>query len=222
MTSTQGVVTGAVVSGPVENTTANIWNGAASGPLFQQAQILENGQAFDNFVRLSQPLGSTLSSVTGKVMPGDHFTFDLTTAASGTFHYTVKVDSLAFTTEALNFIDVQPSGPLSSVVGNTVTYSFTLPKTFTYTAGSVFLFAHIFDGPPNNPAAHSCSIGADGPLTLNFGPGTTYTGSGSITFPANMSACGLNPSVPIAVVDVFLQVEGSLGEDSIVQWRYPY
>jgi hypothetical protein len=81
----------------------------------------------------------------------------------------------------------------------------------------VFLFAYVYDGLPNNPNAHTCSIGADAELTLDF---TSHTGSGSITFPTTLAPCGLN--TPIVFINVFLDAEGTNGEDTIVQYALPY
>jgi hypothetical protein len=215
-----GVVTNAVVSGPLNNPAVAIWNRSTSGTLIQGAQSIDNGQLFDQFFLLSQSLGTDLASVIAQVPAGSSFTLDLTTGSFGNPQYTVE--SNAFTTEVIQFTNVPEipnpsSGPLSSVVGRTVTYEFTLPQT--YSISGVFLFAQIFDGLPNNPNATGCSIGADDPLTLDF---AAHTGSGSITFPLDMSACGLNPGVPIAHVNVFLQVEGVNTEDNIVMVAYPY
>jgi hypothetical protein len=73
----------------------------------------------------------------------------------------------------------------------------------------------IYDGPANNPASHTCLVSAN----TNLGPDST---SGSITIPANMSACGLNPSVQIQQVNVFLGVNGVHGEENLVALIYPY
>jgi hypothetical protein len=196
-------VTGATVSGG-----GSIWNGAASGALFHEAQFIQNGQTFDNFVLLSQPL--TLATIPP---PGTTFTFNLTTASSGNPTYTAQNN--AFTTERIViFANVTAgNGPLSSVVGKTITYNWTLPTT--YPIGQVSLFAYINDGPGNLPTTHSCNVNSASPL------GVTST-SGSITIPSDMSACGLSSSDAIQQVGVFVEVDGVNGEESIVLLSYPY
>jgi hypothetical protein len=98
------------------------------------------------------------------------------------------------------------------VVGKNLTYNWSLPTT--YAIGQVSLLAYIEDGPANNPGTHSCSI--SGP-TL----GATSV-SGSISIPANMSACGLSTSDAIAEVQIFLEVDGANGEVNLVELSYPY
>jgi hypothetical protein len=211
-----GVLTSVTVSGPTNNPAVRIWDNATSRPLFQGAQFIDNGQSFDQFFRLSQNLGNNLGAVVNQVPPGSPFTLNLTTSL-GNRQYTVHSND-AYTTEVIQFTGLPAHVALPSVVGQTVNYTFTLPQT--YPVSSVFLFTHIFDGPPNDPNTHSCSLGANGPLTLNFSP--TYAGAGAITFPANMSACGLNPSVPIVFINVFLEVDGAGGQGNFVQLAYPY
>jgi hypothetical protein len=209
-----GVVTGAVVTGPTNNSGARIWNGNSSGTLIQGAQLLEGGQSFDQFFLLSQSLGNDLSTVNAQVPAGSTFAFTLTTA-SGNPQYTVQ--SNAFTTEVIQLTKVAglPVAPvsLSLLVGQTRGFEFTLPRT--YPIAGVSLSAQIYNGLPNQPTTRGCNVPAAGPLMLDF---TSYSGSGLISFPANMSACGLNPSVPIRFINVFVEVDGVHSEDNIVQF----
>ena len=210
-----GVITSATVTGPTNLPGSTIWDGLASRPLFQFAQTLENGQAFDEFGRLSQPLGNTLAEVMAKVPVTSDFAIDLVTTTVGNVHYDLKVENKAYTTETMQFTAIPLSRPLTQVLGNTLNFTFTVPQTFP--VGGVFLFAYLYDGLPNNPNAHTCSIGADAELTLDF---TSHTGSGSITFPTTLAPCGLN--TPIVFINVFLDAEGTNGEDTIVQYALPY
>ena len=198
-------VTSATVTGG-----GNIWSGAASGALTHGAQLIQNGQTFDNFYRISQPLGFNPA-----LLPpaGTQFTFNVTTASSG--NPTYMVTNNAFTTEKIViFANVTAgNGPLSSVVGKTITYSWTLPTT--YAIGQVNLFVYIYDGPANLATTHSCVIGSPDAL------GATST-SGSVPIPADMSACGLSSSDAIQQVNVFVEVDGVNGEDNIVLLSYPY
>lgn len=197
-----GVVTAARVSGG-----GNIWNGGATGTLTQGATISQNGQIFDNFFLLSQSLGSNVSQLPAAGTP---FTLSLTTASSGSLQYTIPSNN--FTTEVIGFKGLPGSGPLSSIVGKTVTYNWSLPTT--YSIGQVNLSAYIYDGAATNSATHSCSVGAGNlPLTAT---------SGSINFPTDMSACGLGAGVQIQQVNVFLEVSGVNGEDNLVALVYPY
>jgi len=195
-------VTSVTVSGG-----GNIWNGAASGTLTHGPTLIQNGQAYDQFFRLTQPLGFNLALLPPPETP---FTFNLTTASSGNPTYTVK--NGAFTTERIFiFANVNAgNGPLSSVVGKTLTYTWTLPTT--YPIGQVSLFAHVLDG-TSGPSTHDCEIDS----TTQLGPTST---SGSITIPPNMSFCGLNTA--IQQVEVFVEVDGVNGEDNIVLLSYPY
>jgi len=196
----QGVVTKATVSGG-----GNIWNGTASGTLVQFPAILQNGQTLDDFLLLSQPLGIDAIQLP---VPGTPFTFNLTTASSGTPQYVVP--SNAFTTEFIQFSGISSSGPLSSVLGKTLTYNWSLPTTFAISA--VYLSANVEDG--SGPTADSCSISA-GQLAV------TAT-SGTLAIPANMSACGLSASDQIQGINVFLEITGTNDEDALDELSYPY
>ncbi|MGB6198570.1 MAG: IPT/TIG domain-containing protein [Candidatus Acidiferrales bacterium] len=179
-----------------------------TGTLAQEAALLQNGQSFSEFQVLSEALGSNVPPA------GTPFTLNLITTSSGSPQFTVP--SNATTTEVISFAHIPTasgSGPLSSVVGKTITYNWTLPTT--YAIGQVSLFTYIFDGSPTSSTAHSCSIGGNGLL------GITST-SGSITIPANMSACGLSASDAIASVQIFLEVDGVNGEQNLVDLGYPY
>ena len=98
-------------------------------------------------------------------------------------------------------------------MGQTITYNWTLPTTFSIS--QVNLFVYIADGAPNNPATHTCSVGSTTAL------GVTST-SGTLTIPANMSACGLSALDTIKQVSVFLEVGGVNGEDTIDDFSFPY
>lgn len=216
-TAPLGVVTSSTITGPVNNPGLAIWNGATSQALFHGAQFFQNGQPFDQFFLLSSALGNTFAVVNPKVPAGSPFNFNLTTT-SGNVQYAVK--SGAFTTENLAFIGLPANTaavdvPLSSVVNHTINFTFSLPRTFA-TEG-VFLFAQIFDGLPNDPAAHGCGISADS-LNLNW---QTFIGTGSITFPATLAACS-NLNSAVTFVNVFLEADGVNGESSLVQLAYPY
>jgi hypothetical protein len=196
-------VTGAAVSGPVP-----IWDGALFRLLFQNAQVIEGGRTFNDFFRLSQKL------TPGQVPAGTPFTLGIVSPTFGNQQYQVTTN--AFTSEVIQFLGISSApgnGPLSSVVGQTKAYTWTLPQT--YARSQVNLFAYIYDGPVNNPASHSCVIGSNTHLDAN-------STSGSINIPANMSACGLNASVQIQQVNVFLEVEGVNGEQNLVALVYPY
>ncbi len=207
-------VTNVQVSGPVPAPPqGNIWgSGVASATLTEGALVLQNGQTFDSFYALSRNQGSGQNIFH---LTSQNFTFNLTSTASGNPQYTVQSNGAA-TTEAIRFTGISNtagSGPLSSVVGKTITYNWTLPTT--YTIGQVNLYAYIYDGPQNSPTTHSCDIGSGAQL------GVTAT-SGSITIPANMSACGLSSSDQIKAVNQFLEVDGVNGEENIVLLVYPY
>lgn len=192
-------VTGSSVSGPLP-----IWDNLFGAPLFQGAQLLENGHTFTTFYRLSQKLSPVQFPP-----PGTLFLLNLT--APGTPQY--PATSNAFTTEVIQFTgisNVPGSGPLSAVLGKTLTYHWTLPQT--YTIGDIELFAYVYDGPSNNPATHSVVISAN---TMSA-PNST---SGEISIPADLSAYGLGA---IKQVDVFLEVQGAHGESNLVELRYPY
>jgi hypothetical protein len=188
----------------------NIWNGAASATLFHGAQDIHNGVTRENFFRLSQPLGNNINLLPP---PGTPFTFNLTTGSSGNPTYTVKNN--AFTTERITIAaNVSAgNGPLSSVLGKTINYTWTLPVT--YAIGQVNLNVEILDGPANNPLSHSCAISTNTPL----GPTST---TGSLSIPADMSACGGGLSGAIQFVHVFVEVQGVNGENNIVLLGYPY
>jgi len=196
-----GVVTGATVSGG-----GNIWNGAASGALNQEASISQNGQALDDFLLLSQSLGSNISELPSAGTP---FTFNLTTTSSGSPQYTVTSNN--FTTEAISFKGLPNVGSLTSVVGKTLSYNWLLPTTFAI--AQVDLFAYIYDGPATSSTTHSCSVDAGNLLA-------TAT-SATIAIPADMSVCGLSGTA-IQQVNVFLDVSGIDGEDALVALVYPY
>jgi hypothetical protein len=123
--------TGAAVAGQLA-----IWDGAFSRPLFPSAQVLEDGHAFNEFFRLSQKLNPIQFPA-----PGTPFTLSLSSPSFGNQQYTVTTN--AFTTEVIQFTGISStpgSGPLSSVVGQTKTYTWTLPTT--YPRGNVFLAAY--------------------------------------------------------------------------------
>lgn len=198
-------VTKVTVSG-----AGTIWFGASSQTLTHGATKIENGQTFDKFFGLSRNLGASVLSLTDT-----SFTFNLTAAGSGNPQYTVKSNAAA-TTEVVQFLgisNVQGSGPLSSILGQTITYNWHLPTT--YPIGDVSVIVQISDGPGNNPATLTCTIGPAAPL------GATST-SASISFPTNMSACGLSASDTIKQVSVFVEVDGVRGEVNIVDLSYPY
>jgi hypothetical protein len=207
-----GAVTNATVSGG-----GNIWpnctvptscafTGAVSTTTLQeQAMVVQNGQNYGDFLLLSDYLGGN-----PQVLPaaGTQFTFNLT-STSGNKQYTLP--STAFTTEVISISNAPTSGPLTLIVGQTVTYKWSLPTT--YAIAQVNLFAYILNGAPTNPATTSCSISSSSSLTM------TST-SGTITIPANMSPCGVSGS--IAEVQVFLEVTGANGENNIVELTYPF
>ncbi|HZB87776.1 MAG TPA: hypothetical protein VE291_03870 [Terracidiphilus sp.] len=198
-----GVVQSATVSGG-----GNIWNGTASGTLYDEAQILQNGIALDDFILLSQGLTSPFPA------QGTQFTFNLTTVSSGNQQYQVPLSN-GFTTETIEFSGISStsgSGPLSSVVGKTLTYSWPLPTT--YAATQVSFFAYIYDGPATTSTTHSCEIHYDSLSAAQT--------SGTITIPANMSACGLSASDAIQQVNLFLNITGADGENNITAIVYPY
>jgi hypothetical protein len=189
-----------------------IWNRAASAALFHEPQLIQNGQTFDSFARLSQALGPVPPFAAAPPPPGTTFTFNFTTASSGNPTYTATNN--AFTTER-SVIFINPAagnGPLSSVVGQTITYTWPLPRT--YAVGQVSLFAYIADG-VFGAALHTCSFGSTSPLS----PTST---SGQVSIPADMSACGAGLSGPIKQVSVFLEIDGVNGEEGIVDLTYPY
>jgi len=205
-----GAVTGATVSG-----TPSIWpsggGSATSGTLLHQSSLIQNGQSYDQYILLSNFLGTIASALPAA---GSQFTFHLTTAASGNPSYTVPTN--AFTTEIITFSGISGtpnSGPLSSVLNKTDMFHWSLPGT--YSTNGVSLFAYILDGSPISSTTHSCSISSTSALAL------TAT-SGSIAIPANMSACGLSSADAIAFVQVFLEVTGTNGEDNLVELLYPY
>lgn len=214
-----GVVTNVSVAGPTNNPALHIWNNAGSGALTQGAQTLQGGQFEDSFFLLSNNLGSNFNIINNEVPPGSSFTFNASTASLGNRQYIEHTNT--FTTETIQFTSfkggaIPVHAGLGAVVNQTVNLGFTWPAT--YPVNGVFLFAYIFDGPTNNPASHSCSISSNG-LTLN----PDHTGTGSITLPANMSACGLNPSVPIQAVQIFLESDGTSGETSLgFLGNFPY
>lgn len=182
----------------------NIWPGASLS-LTQRNSILKDGQTFTDFETLSSSLGTNISQLPA---PGTQFSFSLTTSSLGNLQYTLPSNS--FTTEVLSFSGISStsgSGPLSSIVGKTLTYHWNLPAT--YAVSFVDLFAYI-----NDASSHSCQID---PGSL---PVTTTTST--ITIPANMSACGLSSSDAITGVVVYLQVQGANGEVNLVSLTYPY
>jgi hypothetical protein len=185
----------------------SIWNGATSAALFPQPQLLSNGQTFNGFGRLSQAL--TPATIPP---PGTIFTFNFTTGSSGSPTY--KTTNNAFTTErSVIFTNVTAgNGPLSSVVGKTVTYTWPLP--LTYAIGQVNLNVYIQDG-VFGAATHTCSFSSTNPLT----PTST---SGTLNIPADMSACGGGLSGAIQQVSVFLEIDGVNGEEGIVDLTYPF
>jgi len=185
----------------------SIWNGATSASLFHQPQLLKNGQTFDVFGRLSQAL--TLATIPP---PGTTFTFNFTTGSFGSPAY--KATNNAFTTErSVIFANVTAgNGPLSSVVGKTVTYTWPLP--LTYAIGQVHLSVEIQDG-VFDAATHSCSFSSTNQLT----PTST---SGTLNIPADMSACGGGLSGAIQQLSVFLEIDGVNGEEGIVDLTYPF
>jgi hypothetical protein len=188
----------------------NIWFGSPSATLTHGATQIRNGQLLDQFFGLSQNQGNNILALTN--IP---FQFNLTTSAFGNPQYTIRSNAAA-TTEAIQFSGIsnsQGSGPLSSILGKTITYNWSLPTT--YQIGGVFLHAEISDGLPNNPSTFSCSISSITSLDI------TST-SGVIQFPTNMSACGLSASDRIRYVSVFLEVDGVNGEVNIVDLSYPY
>jgi hypothetical protein len=152
--------------------------------------------------------------VSSLVPPGSTFNFSLTTNGLGSPQYSVK--SNVFTTENVQLTNLPAHVTLASAVGHTLNFTFTLPKTFAM--NGAFLFAQIFNGLPNNVNVVSCNVGSNGPLTLDL---VNHTGSGSITFPANMSACGLKPTVLIQFINVFFEVSGAAGEESITLRGFP-
>jgi hypothetical protein len=189
----------------------NIWQGGLPfSTLFHGGTLIQNGQNLDQFFGLSQNLGANVLKLVNKP-----FTFNLTTSSVGNPQYTV-LSNPAATTEAIQFSGIsntKGSGPLSSVLGKTVSYNWSLPTT--YSIGQVSLFAEIYDGPNNNPSTLGCDISSSDLI----GVGST---SASISIPANMSACGLSSSDTIKQVDIFLEVSGTNGEENIVLLTYPY
>jgi hypothetical protein len=197
-------VTGATVSGG-----GSIWHGGPTDTLLQQPTIIQGSPLpnLDDFIALSQPLTGTSIPVAGT-----QFTINVTTTSSyGNPQYTVA--SNASTTETVAFSGISTtvgSGPLASLLGQTVTYNWSaLPTSFA--VSQVNLYAYISDANSN-----TCS-----PISLTANLAVNAT-SGTITFPSNMSACGLAASDAITAVGVFLEVSGTNGEDIIVQLSYPY
>ena len=172
--------------------------------LQQRATVLQNGQNYGDLSLLSNYLGVNVQALPAA---GTQFTFNLT-STSGAKQYTLPSNS--FTTEVVSFSGVPASGPLSSVVGHTVSYTWTLPTT--YSIANVNLFADVANGPTNNPASNTCSI--------NSGSLAATATSGSITFPASMSGCGGTGA--ITNVSVFLEITGANGEVNLVNLSYPY
>jgi hypothetical protein len=215
-----GRVTNVIVSGPTENAALHIWPGnLGAATLTQGAQQVENGELHDTFFTLSNDLrpgqGTAFQNVTSKVPPGSTFVFIVSTTNVGTPQYVEH--SNAITTEMIQFTSFNgapvpaapPTGhlPLSAVVNQTVNVTFTTPQTFAVSRVSVS--AEIFDGPPNLTTSHGCFVDGQNSVTLN----ANHTGSASITFPANMSVCGLNSNA-IQAVQIFLEADGVNGEQS--------
>jgi hypothetical protein len=216
VTAPLGAVAGVAVAGPTNLPGVAIWDNMTSRPLFQGAQFFENGEVVNEFHRLSQPLGTVFDTVNALVPTGSQFLLSHTAPAFNNPVYAVTSNS--FTTEPIQFFFLPAHVALSAVVNHTLTYVFSLPRTYPLASGNVHLNAQIYSGLPNDPNARGCWVNATGPLTLNF---VQFFGSGQITFPADMTPCGL-PGVPIAFVNVFLETNGSNGEVSLVQYAYPY
>jgi hypothetical protein len=215
-----GVVTSATVAGPVSNPngpvdpTLRIWDNSTSGTLFRGAQELKGGRSFDQFFRLSQNLGNNAALLGQQIPPGSGFDFTLSTTTSGIQQFRETIN--AFTTETVTFTGLPAHLGLAAVVGQTVPFSFTLPGS--YPVRGVSLFAQIFDGLPGNPATRFCTIDSNG-LALDF---AARTGTGSISVPSDMAACGLPPGTAIRFVNVFLEVEGANTEVSLGWLAIPY
>jgi hypothetical protein len=217
-----GSVTHVVVSGPTNN-PALIWPGNPGPPtgsvtLNQGAQELQRGRLHDSFFALSNPLGSTFDAVNAKVPAGSQFVFVVSTPSSGTPQYVQP--SNFFSTETIQFTSfnggiIPAHANLSTVVGQTVSVTFTWPATFPL-GEPLHLSGAIYDGDPNSPLSRTCNAGT-GVVTLN----SNHTGSGTITFPANMSPCGV--ASPIKFVQIFLEADGSHGEQSLAfLGTFPY
>jgi len=201
-------VTGATVSGAF-----HIWGGpppgATSAPLSPQPHNIQNGITFNNFLVLSQALTPAQFPPVGST-----FTISLTTNSLGNPSYSATTN--AFTTENTHFngiSQVPNTGPLSSLLGQTKTFSWTLPTTFT--VSDTFLSFFIFDGPFNSPTSHSCEFDSNSVLT----PTST---AGNITFPTDMSVCGGGLSGQIKAIQVFQGVDGVNGEQIINNINYPF
>jgi hypothetical protein len=211
-----------VVSGPTNN-SALIWPANPGPPtgsvtLNQGAQELQRGRLDDSFFALSNPLGATFNAVNAKVPPGSQFVFVVSTPNSGTPQYVQP--SNFFSTETIQFTSfnggiIPAHANLSTVVGQTVSVTFTWPATFPL-GEPLHLSGAIYDGDPNSPLSRTCNAGT-GVVTLN----SNHTGSGTITFPANMSPCGV--ASPIKFVQIFLEADGSHGEQSLAfLGTFPY
>lgn len=211
----QGVLTGATVSGPTNIPAAAIWSGASSKALFQGAQRIEGGVTYDQFFLLSQPLGATLNAVSTLVPVGSTFNMDLTTTSQGSRQYAVQ--SGAITTENIRFLGLPAHMTLAALVNKTVPFQFTLPKTLAFSNVEVHLFAEIFNA-VQGQTPKSCGIGGD-ILTVD---NVNAKATGTVTFPADMSACGLAPGVPITFINVFGEVDGKLGESTLAFVSFPY
>jgi hypothetical protein len=203
-------VTGATVSGafPIWGNTPP---GTTSTPLGAQPLTIQNGVTFKNFLVLSLPLTPAQFPPVGST-----FTISLTTNSLGNPSYPATTN--AFTTENTHFNGISTvggTGPLSSILGQTKTYSWTLPTTFTVSDTS--LFYYIFDGPFNSPTSHSCSFSSN-----NGGSLTPSSTSDTITFPTDMSVCGGGLSGAIKAVQVFQGVDGVNGEQIINNINYPF
>ncbi len=218
-----GSVTHVVVSGPTNNPTL-IWPGnpgppTGSATLTQGAQELRGGLLDDSFFGLSNLLGSTFNAVNAKVPAGSQFVFVVSTPSSGTPQYVQP--SNFFSTETIQFTSfnggvIPAHANLSTVVGHTVSVTFTWPATFPL-GQPLHLFGAIYDGDPNSPLSRTCNAGA-GVVTLN----SNHTGSGTITFPSDMSPCGVGAK-PIQFVQIFLEADGSHGEQSLAfLGTFPY
>lgn len=209
----QGLVTAATVTGPTNNPSAAIWGGASSAAIPKRSpELKSDGLVHDEFALISQPLGGTFDAVNAIVPVGSTFTIALTTNGQGSPQY--KVESNAISVDPIQFTPLPAHVDLSAVVNTIRYFQFTLPTTFAYSTLQVHLNANIGSSVSTGP---TCDVQGQ---ILNVDR-VAGLAQGSITFPADMTPCGLN-GVAIARITVFAEVDGTLGETSLATLFLPY
>jgi hypothetical protein len=207
-----GVITSGTISGGgniwpncTTDSSCNSGSSVSTTMLQDYALIVNNGQSYDRFQLLSNPLANNALPAAGSP-----FIFNLITTTYGTRASTVPLNSS--TTEQITFSGLPGTGggPLSSILGQTVTYHWSLPTTFP--VAQITLHADYLNGPGGNQSTINCSVSASGL--------TAASTSGSISIPSSMSTCGSSGS--IVQVNVYLGVTGVNGEFTTATLSYPY